>query len=337
MLKTIQTIALVQGLFLVIIIFKHRSYYKKPNFNLLLGCTISVMLYAIGDDDYNLFVNNANWFIFHDTLIITFLFLFIRYYKSDKEKFQKKDVLFFIPYLLNTILHAGYVFGVLKATGLLLAIKELVEITFFVYLILTIHNIIKNKKGKWLLLVVVPLTTIFIIDELTFLITGTNDSPFFLDSYGVFITTIILFYFVVYKLITSPGKVLPKPETSKYKSSSLQQDDISVYISEINHLMKEKKLFRNQNLNVNDVAKQLNIPRTYLSQILNVHMKMAFQDLLNHYRVDDFISCLHKEEYKNYTLLGIANEVGFGSKSSFNTTFKKLKGMTPSQFKKQLL
>ena len=100
--------------------------------------------------------------------------------------------------------------------------------------------------------------------------------------------------------------------------------------------MTEEKLFKNYKLTANDVAKQLNIPRQHLSEILNVHMKTGFQDFLNQYRVEEFIACLQNETYNNYTLLGIANEVGFSSKSSFNTIFKKLKGMTPSQYKKHL-
>ena len=66
-------------------------------------------------------------------------------------------------------------------------------------------------------------------------------------------------------------------------------------------------------------------------------MKTGFQDLLNRYRIEEFINCLQNDTYKNYTFMAIANEVGFSSKSSFNTTFKKLKGMTPSQYKKQII
>ena len=99
--------------------------------------------------------------------------------------------------------------------------------------------------------------------------------------------------------------------------------------------MTKQQIFKNPKLNVNEVAHQLGISRQQLSEILNVHMEVRFQDLLNQYRVEAFINCLHQEHYKNYTLLAIANEVGFSSKSSFNATFKKLKGLTPSQYKKQ--
>ena len=79
------------------------------------------------------------------------------------------------------------------------------------------------------------------------------------------------------------------------------------------------------------------MPRQHISEVLNVHMNVSFQDFINEYRVNAFINCLQKEQYAHYTLFGIANEVGFNSKSSFNTTFKKIKGLTPSEFKKTLL
>ncbi|WP_298535350.1 AraC family transcriptional regulator [uncultured Algibacter sp.] len=337
MLKTIQIVALLQGIFLLFIVFKHKHHYKKPNFWLLVGCVSSVLLYALGDDSYNLFIKDANWFVFHDILIITFFFLFMRYYKSGKESFSSKDFVFFIPYLINILLLTGYYFEIWEATPFLFFMKELTELTFLVYLTYTIYHILKSKKEKWLLLFAIPLTIIFIIDEVTFLLTKSNNSPLFLDSYGIIIIAVLLFYFVLYKLILTPKAILPKSNNLKYNASSLQQKDIIYYKSELVLLMTQERLYKNQKLTVNDVAKRLNIPRQHLSEILNVHMNIGFQDLLNQYRVEDFILCLQAKEYKNYTLLGIANEVGFSSKSSFNTTFKKLKGITPSQFKKQLL
>lgn len=336
MLRTLQIIALLQGFFLLIILFKHKENYKKPNFWLLFGCVISVLLYSIGDDDYNLFVEDSNWFIFHDTLIITFFFLFVRYYKSGKEMFNPKDFVFFIPYLLNATLQAGLELALLEENTIYTGIKFCTEITFTIYLLYAIYIILKVKKEKRLLFFIIPLTLIFIIDEVSFLLTSSNDSPFFLDSYGVILIAIFMFYYVLYKLILAPKEVLPKSELSKYKASSLQTRNIETLKSQLISLMVEEKIFKNNKLTVNDVAKRLSIPRQHLSEILNVHMKIGFQDLLNQYRVEEFIDCLQNKAYHNYTLLGIANEVGFSSKSSFNTTFKKLKGVTPSQYKKHL-
>ena len=337
MLKTIQIVAIVQGVFLLFVLFKQKNQYKEVNFWLLLGCIISILLFAIGDDDYNLFIDNANWFLFQEALIITFFFLFIRYHKSEKNKFDKKDFWFFVPYLISLLLK------VLKKSypvfGKTVFGIQIIDFVFFVFLgmlIYTIYDIIKKKKEKWLLVFIVPFTIIFFIDEFTYFLTKSNKSLFFLDSYGIILTTLFLLYLVLYKLITTPKEILSKSDSSKYKTSNLEREDIEKYKTELLNLMIEKKLFKKKNLTVNDVAKEINIPRQHLSEILNVHMKIRFQDLLNKYRVEEFIKYLSKEEYKNYTILAIATEVGFSSKSSFNTTFKKIKGITPSQYKRKL-
>ncbi|WP_299366613.1 AraC family transcriptional regulator [Winogradskyella sp.] len=337
MLRTIQIIALLQGVFLLIVLFQRKREYKKVNFWLLLGCILSVILYAIGDDDYNLFVNNVDWFLFHDTLIITFFFLFVRYYKSGKSEFNNKDLWFFVPYVVTVIYQTIDIYYTIEK-GLIFKIAHVItELSFLAMLGYAIHNIITKKKEKWLLVFIIPLTIIFTIDELAFLITNSTESPYFLDSYGTIIAAVFLFYYVLYKLIIAPKEVLPKSNDSKYKTSSLNGNNIDNYKAHLFRLMEEEKLFKNNKITVNDVAEKMNIPRQHLSEILNVHLKIGFQDLLNQYRVEEFIECLKNETYKNYTLLGIANEVGFSSKSSFNTTFKKLTGVTPSAYKKQLI
>ncbi len=336
MLKTIQIIALLQGLFLIFILFQRKREYEKVNFWLLLACIISVILYAIGDDDYNLFLNNTNWFLFHDALIITFFFLFVRYYKSGKEEFNNRDLCFFVPYLLTVIYHILTTYSIIQEGIVFKIARGVTELAFLGMLGYTIYNIIKNKKEKWLLVFIIPFTIIFMIDELAYFLTNSNESPYFLDSYGIILATVFLLYYVLYKLIIAPKEVLPKSDNAKYKNSNLHAQSIETHKYELLRLMTEEKVFKNNKLTVNDVANQLNIPRQHLSEILNVHMKTGFQDLLNQYRVEEFIRCLKNKTYNNYTLLGIANEVGFSSKSSFNTTFKKLKGMTPSQYKKTL-
>lgn len=336
MLRTIQIIALLQGIFLLFILFKRRKEYKKVNFLLLSGCILSVILYAIGDDDYNLFASNTDWFLFHDTLIITFFFLFVRYYKSGKETFNKRDFWFFVPYLLTVIFQTMQKTNIIEGKVVFNIARLAADLVFLGMLLYTVSDIVRNKNEKWLLAFIVPLTIIFLIDEFFYILTNSNETPYFLDSYGIILAIIFLFYYVLYKLVVAPKDVLPKSDGSKYKSSALDVNDIEKHKSELQRLMNEEKLFKNSKLTVNDVARRLSIPRQQLSEVLNVHMKIGFQDFLNQYRVEEFIACLEKESYKNYTLMGMANEVGFSSKSSFNTTFKKLKGMTPSQYKKQL-
>jgi AraC-like DNA-binding protein len=131
----------------------------------------------------------------------------------------------------------------------------------------------------------------------------------------------LLFYTFSFKFIISPKEFLPNAKPLKYKTSSLATHEFSTYQKKLIALMKNEKLYMNPKLSIHDVAKKMNVPRQHISEVLNVHMHTGFQYFINEYRVKAFEDCLRKEQYAHYTLFGIANEVGFNSKSSFNTTF----------------
>ena len=100
--------------------------------------------------------------------------------------------------------------------------------------------------------------------------------------------------------------------------------------------MRIDKLYLDAKLSIVDVSEKLNIPRQYISEVLNLHMDTNFQDFVNQYRVEAFIERLKNDQKNQFTLLGIATDVGFNSKSSFNAIFKKSKGLTPTAFKKSI-
>ena len=97
--------------------------------------------------------------------------------------------------------------------------------------------------------------------------------------------------------------------------------------------MAEGKAFTNSELSLDDVASEININSHTLSQLLNVFIQKNFFNYVNEFRVEQVKQMLLDPEYKNYSLLGISEEAGFNSKSSFNRIFKKLTGMTPSEYK----
>jgi AraC-like DNA-binding protein len=71
-----------------------------------------------------------------------------------------------------------------------------------------------------------------------------------------------------------------------------------------------------------------------LSVLINQHLNQHFFDFVNEYRIEEEKLLLKNPEKKEFTVLDILYEVGFNSKSSFNTAFKKHTGLTPTQFKK---
>ena len=340
MLKTLQIIALIQGLFVLSVLFVNRKDYKKTTFLLLFGSLFSVLLYITGDDENNIFIQDADWFLFDSSLFVTFLFLFFRYYKSGKEKFDKFDYLFFIPNIVYFIIE-GIEIKIVEENLLVEIFEILAELTFVVYLSLIIKSIVKTKKNHWIIYFTIPIVVLFALSSIndifnTLVYSGLpllNDKNF--NTYLLLVVA-FLFYFIAFKLLSKSKEILPKTETSKYKNSNLNPKLIAKYKTDLISSMEKDKLYLNGKLSIHNVSEKLNIPRQYISEVLNEHMDTSFQDFINQYRVEEFIIRLKNDQNDHFTLLGIATDVGFNSKSSFNATFKKHKGLTPTEFKKTL-
>ena len=89
-------------------------------------------------------------------------------------------------------------------------------------------------------------------------------------------------------------------------------------------------------LSLEGLAGQVGMTKHDLSQLINDQLNTNFFGFVNDYRIEAFKERLTQKEYEHYTLLGIALETGFNSKSSFNSIFKKAEGITPSAYKKQI-
>lgn len=341
MIKTIQIIALLQGLFVIYVLFINRKDYKKTTFWLLFGSLLSVLLYIIGDDEYNLIVKDADWILFDSSLFVTFLFLFFKYYKSEKQNFLKRDFLFFLPNLVYFTIE-GIEIMMLEEHFLVEIFEVMVELTFVVYLSLIVYSVITTKKKHWVIYFAIPIVILFALSSFNEILEvfGLPEIKSFNDqNFNTYLLLIIafLFYFIAFELLSKDHNILPKKEIGKYRNSNLKSDLIEKYKLDLIKVMTDDKLYLNSKLSIHDVSKKLNIPRQYISEVLNIHMNISFQDFINQYRIEEFVYRLKKDQNDHYTLLGIATDVGFSSKSSFNATFKKFKGLTPSQFKKSLL
>ena len=128
-----------------------------------------------------------------------------------------------------------------------------------------------------------------------------------------------------------------KEETvkQKYLSSGLTNSTAEKLHQKLNLLMEEEKIYKNSNLSLADLAQALDTHPNYISQILNEKEQLSFYDFVNTHRVEEFKRLIMIQGNKNLTLLAIAFDCGFNSKSSFNRFFKKSTGITPSQFVKE--
>lgn len=122
----------------------------------------------------------------------------------------------------------------------------------------------------------------------------------------------------------------------KYRTSGMSSQKSEELKQQVLDLMKNDKPFLNNLLSISDLALRLHAPIWYVSQVINEGFQMNFFDFINQYRVEEAKTLLSDSSKDHKTILEIAYEAGFNSKSTFNTAFKKYLKMTPSQFRKHI-
>lgn len=120
----------------------------------------------------------------------------------------------------------------------------------------------------------------------------------------------------------------------KYKRSGLTPDRAQVLHSRLINLMESERPFTESSLKLSQLARLAGMSPNHLSQVINELRGENFYDFVNGYRIEEAQTLILDPSQPNTTILSIAYEVGFNSKSAFNTAFKKHTGTTPSQFKK---
>jgi AraC-like DNA-binding protein len=122
----------------------------------------------------------------------------------------------------------------------------------------------------------------------------------------------------------------------KYAQSNLTKEQVHLHKERLTEILKIEKLYRDPQINIYDLARRLGVPSKTLSQVINQSFDKNFFDLINSYRVSEAQKILKESLDKKLTVLEVMYSVGFNSKSSFNTAFKKVTGKTPSEYRKKV-
>jgi AraC-like DNA-binding protein len=130
----------------------------------------------------------------------------------------------------------------------------------------------------------------------------------------------------------SSGKIT----TGNYERSGLSPQQAKDYHARLLKLMEEKKPWLNGELTAGQLSELVGVSVNHLSQILNKEQHQNFFDFINSYRVSEVIRKMGDIGNSHLTLLAIALDSGFNSKTSFNTVFKKVTNQTPSSYYKSL-
>jgi AraC-like DNA-binding protein len=121
---------------------------------------------------------------------------------------------------------------------------------------------------------------------------------------------------------------------SKCRSLHLSEDQLEGYLTKLEAYVQSEKPYLNSNLTLGDLAEALDIPKHHLTKTLNLKLQKNFFNYVNEYRIAEFKSLIQDPQNATQTIMALAFQVGFNSKSAFNNFFKKSTQMTPTEFRK---
>ncbi|MDW3652142.1 MAG: helix-turn-helix domain-containing protein [Bacteroidia bacterium] len=342
LLNYILTLGGIQGLILSFIV-----YFKKPGF--LANKFLAFFIFILGLGclfDNNLHPLSLDLFIWvwagNSLLLSPLLYLYISFSLNPRPV---------NPGILGHFL----CFFLIKGLVIFVHVQNVYQDDTFIFLgtflnyFLILYNLIyiglsvkllaadqRKRANQKLLALIKSLLGIFAAYNVLFFIRRIMSQFYllewsFLENY-LYLGAAILIYLISVKIIYQPDFLYQK---EKYAKSSLSKQDIEKYGLKIKDYFENQRIFVDPEFNLNRLSKDLALEKHKVSQILGDYFDASFYDLLNQYRIEEVCRQLLSSRHKNYSILGIAFDCGYQSKSSFNTAFKKIKGVTPSAFIRQ--
>ncbi len=148
----------------------------------------------------------------------------------------------------------------------------------------------------------------------------------------IVVSTGIVTFYALIQALDRPLPLAATPKTSEY---SLPADDVEQLSMKIRDYFVNQRGFTNPDLTIGDLAEQLAEPVRDVSHVVNHHLARNFYDLVNGYRVQAAERIFTTEPASTATITDVMYQVGFSSKSSFNTQFKQKTGLTPSEYRRK--
>lgn len=284
-------------------------------------------------------VNEAVVLVLSSALFLyaPFLYFFARYLVTRSVLDIKKDWPHFVPfgiYLVYNLIQAFSPFESIVADYVVTAGYYLQSISYTLSAFWLIHKKGDNSKNQyWLknLLLSFLVVWIMFLCEVVFSLAGNMSLALIFKTAGV-ISILILANLTLVIAIYSPElffKGLRVIKKSNIENTVVTEDNYKRIIG----LMSEQELYTNPNLKLADVSNAMGVSERNTSLIIKTYHEGNFYDFLNSFRIEE-AKRLFIEKQDSITISEVLYDVGFNSKSVFNTLFKKKVGMTPTEFKK---
>lgn len=347
----------IQGFILCFLIYQKRKTNKIATVFFILflfSLAFYNIIYALLDMNLFKYYRPLHMFPYpYKWLIVLGFYFYIKNQVKQKNQvvFHKKEWYLFVP---------AIVYGITRLYWFIIAIKEnsyritqvVVDSNFFrihefMYLFFSIilvlkalrfikenHTINRKKQNiKWLRTVtsvyLIVLSFNLIIYSIDLIIHNGLESNLYL--YPTLIVNVLFIYWIGFIGFTKPNLIINEVKSiSNFNTNFLIKEKLK-------HEMVINEIYKNSNLTLSELAKRIQTTTKELSNYINEVHQMNFSEFLNFHRVLKTKKLLLSPEAKKYTLISLANEAGFSSKSTFNAEFKKVTGKTPSKYRKEFL
>ena len=363
-------ISLFLAFFLVTVKTKHKtSNYLFALFVIITAIDTSAPLFELVSN------GPSNLGMLRNTLAFLQIPVFYLYVVSvcySDFKLKPKYILHLLPYLISNfiLLPRFYLVDAASKMDFIINRQSMIEIPFnhvlfhiqiVVYLIAIFKLLKKAKKlylennagasinsYNWLFQFTSVLSVLYLIVVFKNIFKFSH-YPYISEwiKIGILVFNLFIICWYLYKALNHPD--LFRNINSKLKlvsdivleeknsePAAVNEKEYNAALSKLKQYMVEERPFLNPSLTIQDVSAAIEIPVRDLSLLINHKLEQHFYDFVNTYRIENAMDILKDGTKSKVTILEILYEVGFNSKSSFNTAFKKHTGNTPTSYRKQL-
>lgn len=366
----ISILASFQLLFVALFLFMHKKGNRRNN--MILGLVFLLFSISLGDFAVRisgieirhqvLHLIDDGFFFLYGPLV----YLYVRSVVYKDLKLAAKDLLHMIPFMAYCAYLLIYIvvldpgeqsqvaqrINTASLPAWVYLLGMIIYIYTFTYLWLADRTVKKYRKViktkfsslskinlDWLRFIIRSFAAITIIAMIHNVIPALGNIIFLYTSL-IFLLLFTFFFInrVLVKALNQPeifAGIKFKETEEKYAGSGLSEEEsVSIY-KQILHILEEDKVYLNPDLVLQDLGDSLQVSTKNLSQVINQQSGKNFFDFINSYRCEEVKKIMAKADPK-VTVLEIMYEAGFNSKSSFNKEFKKLNGVTPTEFRKSI-
>lgn len=298
-------------------------------------------------------------------LISPLLYFYFLYIATNHTRHKWIDLLHLLPFILffasfvPIYLHGQnteYFSFLYSNKNIMTGFLWIMVVTQFIYYYIKIHRLNTIYKAKlvqqhsnylkydasWVrLFLILFLVILAFITLVLFIFIHYGGFKHFTSTVAMFFSLQV--YFVAYKGLNQKTIALfNQEETRDLKTEPKKNNEATsgnnnqASVDKLQNYMQNQKPYLNPELTLVELAEQVKMSRNELSALINNDINSNFYLYVNRFRVEHVKLQMQQDSNKQFTILALAYESGFNSKSTFNTIFKKLTGLTPSEYRNTL-